>query len=616
MPRVLLTDRFAAAAKALDDARTDYFDQIVSGLGLRVTPNGHRSWSFCFTSPSDGKWKRLTLGSYPATSLAAARGKALEAKSHIEAGQDPRTMADPATINMTVRELVEHYLADPEKAVLRSRASIERRLRRNVLPIVGDVKISDLRRRDIRNVTEPLLRRNVPGEAILVFTDIRAAVRWAVQHEYLEHNPLEGMKKPAVIAARNRVLVESEIHALWNSLPVALAKSTQCQRIIKLCLITAQRVGEISGMRRAELDLAAREADGTLLYQVLRLEPKDFRQRRPDGNGKWIWKLEDRRVLYRLPELLKFPDASVFVCEGEKDADRIAQLGCCATTVAAGKWTAECVAGLAGRDVVILEDNDEAGRTKALAAAQALNGPAKTIRIVSLPDLPDKGDVSDWLDANRANANKFFDACFAVPEWNPTTTPLTSPPAASPAPPEKQTAIVPLPFINIATWKDQTVPERQWTVKDRIPASNVTLLSGEGSVGKSILSLHLATAVVLGRDWLGTLPEMGAALVICCEDDEGELWRRLDLIFQHYGAACTEFKKLHLLSLAGQETILAAPNNNGLIQPTQLFGRIHRAACDIQPKLIVLDNSADIYGGSENDRTQVRCLFRRVNYRI
>jgi RecA-family ATPase len=359
-----------------------------------------------------------------------------------------------------------------------------------------------------------------------------------------------------------------------------------------------------------------RDADGTLLYQVLRLEPKDFRQRRPDGNGKWIWKLEDRRVLYRLSELLKFPDASVFVCEGEKDADRVAELGCCATTVAAGKWTAECVAGLAGRDVAILEDNAEAGRTKALAAAQALNGAAKTIRIVSLPDLPDKGDVSDWLDANRSYSNKFFDICFAVPEWNLTTTPPTPPPAA-PAdqacntrlpPEEKQTpdAVIPLPFINIAAWKDQTVPERQWTVKDRIPASNVTLLSGEGSVGKSILSLHLATAVVLGRDWLGTLPEMGSALCVCCEDDADELWRRLDLIFLHYGAACTEFENLHLISLAGQETLLAAPNNNGLIQPTQLFGRIHKAACDIQPKLIVLDNSADVYGGSENDRTQVR----------
>ena len=78
---------------------------------------------------------------------------------------------------------------------------------------------------------------------------------------------------------------------------------------------------------------------------------------------------------------------------------------------------------------------------------------------------------------------------------------------------------MPLPFINIAAWQDQAVPEREWTVKDRIPLSNVTLLSGEGSVGKSILSLHLGTAVVLGRDWLGTMPEPGPALVICCEDD-------------------------------------------------------------------------------------------------
>ena len=96
------------------------------------------------------------------------------------------------------------------------------------------------------------------------------------------------------------------------------------------------------------------DADGTLLYQVLRYEPKDFRQRRPDGNGGWIPKLDERRVLYRLSELLKFPDATVFICEGEKDADRVASLNLCATTVAAGKWTDECVKALAGRDVFIL----------------------------------------------------------------------------------------------------------------------------------------------------------------------------------------------------------------------------------------------------------------------
>ena len=106
------------------------------------------------------------------------------------------------------------------------------------------------------------------------------------------------------------------------------------------------------------------DATGVLLYQVLRLEPKGFRQRRPDGNGGWIWELDQRRVPYRWPDLLKYPDGTVFFCEGEKDADRVAGLGYCATTVAAGKWTEECVTALAGRDVIILEDNDNTGRAR------------------------------------------------------------------------------------------------------------------------------------------------------------------------------------------------------------------------------------------------------------
>ena len=128
----------------------------------------------------------------------------------------------------------------------------------------------------------------------------------------------------------------------------------------------------------------------------------------------------------------------------------------------------------------------------------------------------------------------------------------------------------------------------------------------KAAIGKSILSLHLATAVVLGRDWLRTLPEPGPAIVVCCEDDADELWRRLDLIFKHYGAAYTEFKDLHVSALAGEETLMAVPDRNGLIKATKLFERIHEAACDIEPKLIVLDNSADMFGGNENDRAQVR----------
>jgi len=123
--------------------------------------------------------------------------------------------------------------------------------------------------------------------------------------------------------------------------------------------------------------------------------------------------------------------ACVFVCEGEKDADRVAALDHCATTVACGDWTDDCVNALAGRDVLILEDNDDAGRKKALEAAQALHGQAKSVRIVRLPGLPEKGDVSDWLDADQRNADKLADVCFDAPLWTPAPAPAT--PSALPA---------------------------------------------------------------------------------------------------------------------------------------------------------------------------------------
>ena len=259
MPTIVLTDRFCAAAKSRN-GQIDYHDATVPGLALRVTEHGRRSWCFHFRSPRDGKRARATIGTYPSTSLAAARGKALEARQHVEAGSDPRLMlAGQATAGMTVAALVESFLADPERAALRSKDEIERRLRRNILPIIGEIKLAELRRRDVRNVTDAMLRRGVKVEATRVFEDVRAMIRWAVQNEYLDANPLDGMTKPAEPTSSNRVLSDDEIRTLWNGLPKALAKSVQCQQIIKLCLVTGQRVGEVAGMTRAELDLKARE---------------------------------------------------------------------------------------------------------------------------------------------------------------------------------------------------------------------------------------------------------------------------------------------------------------------------------------------------------------------
>jgi hypothetical protein len=146
-----------------------------------------------------------------------------------------------------------------------------------------------------------------------------------------------------------------------------------------------------------------RDETGAPLFQVVRKEPKAFRQRRPDGRGGWISNLDGvRRVLYRVPELLAAPkDAPVFIVEGEKDADRLAALGLVATTNpgGAGKWRPEYNEPLRGRRVVILPDNDDQGRTHTQNVAQSLYGIAAEVRILGLPRLPPKGDVSDWLDA-------------------------------------------------------------------------------------------------------------------------------------------------------------------------------------------------------------------------
>ncbi len=94
--------------------------------------------------------------------------------------------------------------------------------------------------------------------ARIMFQDMRAMLRWAVRRGDIESNPFEGAASPSVETPRERVLSIEEIKILWNGLPVSVAKSQTCQRIIKLCLVTAQRVGEVAGMRVDELDLASK----------------------------------------------------------------------------------------------------------------------------------------------------------------------------------------------------------------------------------------------------------------------------------------------------------------------------------------------------------------------
>ena len=154
------------------------------------------------------------------------------------------------------------------------------------------------------------------------------------------------------------------------------------------------------------------DVDGTLIYQACRYEPgrdgrtKDFSQRVPDGNGGWRWSMDGiTRVLYHLPEVQAAvtDGATIYIVEGEKDADQLGLYDLVATTNVggAGKWRSEYSAILAGAIIVVMPDNDGPGLAHAEQVAASLHGVAASVTVVNLPGLPPKGDVSDWLNANH-----------------------------------------------------------------------------------------------------------------------------------------------------------------------------------------------------------------------
>jgi RecA-family ATPase len=125
---------------------------------------------------------------------------------------------------------------------------------------------------------------------------------------------------------------------------------------------------------------------------------------------------------------------------------------------------------------------------------------------------------------------------------------------AETAPPESRP---PLAWIDMSSWDDIAVPEREWLVRDRIPLRQPTLFSGEGAVGKSLVILHLLVSIALGRDWLGLVPEEGAAWYIGAEDEGRELHIRLSAIQKHYSVTYADLVAagFRMLSLFGEDAV-------------------------------------------------------------
>ncbi len=217
-----------------------------------------------------------------------------------------------------------------------------------------------------------------------------------------------------------------------------------------------------------------RNEAGELVYQIVRYEPKAFKQRRPGGKDGWIWNMEGIEPLpYRLPELLQAAreGKTIYIAEGEKDVDNLWKIGIPATTNhgGAGNWQDTHSRHLKGADVVILPDNDDAGRKRTNTVVASLKGLARQIRVLELPSLPEKGDVSDWIGFG-GTADQLLTL-------------------ASNAPLADQSK----PVLKLYTIDElMNLPPIAWLILGRIPAGALIMLYGESGVGKSFLALDFA----------------------------------------------------------------------------------------------------------------------------
>jgi putative DNA primase/helicase len=313
-----------------------------------------------------------------------------------------------------------------------------------------------------------------------------------------------------------------------------------------------------------------RDAEGSLLFQVLRKRGKAFACRRPLPGGEWAWNLTGiERVLYRLPETLAAMRAGerVFVVEGEKDADRLAALGLAATTNpgGAGKWRPTYAAVLRGARAVILPDHDPAGRRHAEAVRSNVAGGAAEVRVLELEGLGEKGDVSDWIAAREGAGRTAAEIRHELEEL------AASAPAASMGAPLQRAPSAGRPS-RVRRASDIPPQAVVFLWRPYIACGKLTLLEGDPGQGKSWIAAALATAGSRGQGLPGAAPFAPfRSLIFTAEDGLADTLRpRLDLL----GADCDA------VLLHDQPLDLAQGDD---------FAEIEQALVEHRPRLVILD---------------------------
>jgi hypothetical protein len=307
-------------------------------------------------------------------------------------------------------------------------------------------------------------------------------------------------------------------------------------------------------------------ADGTPYARAVRYEPKDFRQQHWDGN-RWIFGgAKGDPIPYRLPEMKRAVHDTVFVVEGEKDADNLGKRGFVATTNigGAGNWKPALNQHFAGKVVYILPDNDKAGADHAVDVARHLHGIAASVRIVNLPGPPHKGDVSDWIDAGR-DLSGLVDFCKAVQVFDPAASAEEEhreEPGADradsqgdgqdqPEDEERQDrrdsqgkqqsynkstgdagrAQAPIELFWHGDRRDQEA--RAWVVDKLLPERGAGLMSGQWGTAKTFVGVDISASVMTGTPFAGREVTRRGGVLFVAAEGASEIPSRLAGVVEH-----------------------------------------------------------------------------------
>jgi integrase len=258
-----LTDHFCSAngriaEAAAKRAQIDIWDTIVHGLVFRVTPSGHRSFSFVYHIGPKGKRKkkRLSLGSYPEIKLSTARELAAQHKVALSNNQDPAHAKQEAQAKLleTVSSIAELYLNDPEVRRWKKYDQEAKLVRTYILPPLGNRPLASLTRRDVQEVLDHVKGQGKFVQSNRVLTRIKHFLNWAKAREYVTENVANGIK-PTKETQRDRVLNDDEIATVWRA---SSDLGYPGRQYIRFLMLTASRRDEARLARWEEIDLQRR----------------------------------------------------------------------------------------------------------------------------------------------------------------------------------------------------------------------------------------------------------------------------------------------------------------------------------------------------------------------